>query len=720
MRTRTEAVGTTGAKRLLGLLGVLAFAVPAGLVVTAPAEAATTTLTEIGRPFAVAPLATPGQPTLTFAAAEVWSSAAIGDVTGNGEPNIVVGGGLSSQLRVYSTSGSLIRRVDVGGVDVAQRRGGIQASPALADLNGDRVADVTVATTSNVLTAYSFRAGNASALWRRKDAPIVPDGPNGMIATPAIGHISGDGVRDVVTGSWGQALGASSGTSGAQIPGWPKWLKDTIWSSPAIGDTDGNGVLDVVVGGDCEGNTIGTQPCGSVGGGYVWSFDRTGKEKWRYFLQGQTIWSSPALADLNGDGAQDVVVGTGGYWAEPAGRRITALNGKTGKVLWTSATPARVVGSPSLGDVTGDGRADVFVVTHGGYLLSISGATGTRRWSACITDSGDCGNTRIGTKTGVALADVDGDGAIEAITQGEQRLRVYDARTGTLEASPKTSYAGSVRAPANAPSVAEVDGETWIVQPVHGVRNGVHELVVTAWRTGKPLGQAPWPTFKGGYARTGAAALPPVDVEQTQAFVRELYRDFLGRNPSASELSTWTARFQRRQVTRQDMTTSLSRSDEWVSAVITRFYRDTLGREPDAAGLAMWVRKAKDGTPMATIAASFYASTEYYRTTGKSNDEVWVKDLYRKLLLREPDQAGVDGWVRALRSGTSRSSVAYSFYQSRESLGVRIDRLYQELLGRPVEPGGVTSWAELVRTRGDLVLAASLAASKEYYLKAEY
>lgn len=684
-----------------------------------PAAAATASLIEVGDPFSQVPMATPGHPLLTAAAGELWSSAAVGDVTGDGSPEIVVGGGLGSQLRVFGTNRALLHQVDVGGVNLAVRSGGIQASPALSDLNQDGVLDVTVASTNNVLAAYTFKSNAVTQLWRRQDAPLVSNGPTGMIATPATGYVNGDGHPDVVTASWGQALGASSGSTGAPLPGWPKWLWDSIWSSPALGDVDGDGVHDVVVGGDCEGNSIGTQPCGSTGGGYVWAFNRDGSEKWRYFLPGQVVWSSPALGDLNADGAQDVVVGTGGYWPEPAGRQVTALDGRTGRALWTAATPARVVGSPSLADVSGDGRAEVFVVTHGGYLMSFDGRTGSQRWSAkCLTDSGSCGNTQIGTKTGVSLADIDGDGAIEAVTQGEQHLRVYDAASGTLETKVRSAYRGTIRAPANAPTIAAVNGETWIIQPVHGTRDGKDELVVTAWRTGKPLGAAPWPTFKANQARTGAAPLPAVDRARTQAFVKELYRDFLNREATAGEVSTWTASFERRQVTRYEMATSLSRSDEWIASVVTEFYRDTLYREPDPVGLAHWIRLAKEGMPVARIAAHFYASPEYYQRIGQSNDETWVRDLYRKLLLREPDANGLQHWVRALRAGMPRDQLTFAFYQSPETLNVRIDTLYRDLLGRPAERGGLVSWSPFVRDHGDLVLAAALAASQEYYNKA--
>ncbi|HMO11847.1 MAG TPA: DUF4214 domain-containing protein, partial [Actinotalea sp.] len=205
---------------------------------------------------------------------------------------------------------------------------------------------------------------------------------------------------------------------------------------------------------------------------------------------------------------------------------------------------------------------------------------------------------------------------------------------------------------------------------------------------------------------------------RAEAFVRARYRDFLDRPPTSAELGSWTDRLVRRQVTRYDVATALSRSDEWISTVVTRFYRDTLNRTPDAAGLAGWVAAAKKGMPMAQIASAFYASPEYFATVGRGDDRTWVADLYHKLLLREPEQAGLDGWVRALQAGMRRDELAMGFYQSPETLRVRVNALYLDLLGRPAEPGGSDSWSPFVKAQGDLVLAAALAASHEYWTKA--
>jgi hypothetical protein len=45
-------------------------------------------------------------------------------------------------------------------------------------------------------------------------------------------------------------------------------------------------------------------------------------------------------------------------------------------------------------------------------------------------------------------------------------------------------------------------------------------------------------------------------------------------------------------------------------------------------------------------------------------------------------------------------------------------RLYQEILGRPPEPAGLDYWSVVVFFRGDVVLAADLAASEEFFRRA--
>lgn len=706
--------------------GIIAATAVASLIMAAvgvgtASQAAIPRLTEVGSPFATAPL---NGWRLDFATGDVWSSPAVGDVTGDDVPEIVVGG-LNSIVRVYTTAGAIMATLDPGGGDLQARTGATHASPALGDLDGDGVDDIVIANTGSIMAAYSLRGGSVRQLTRIFEARAFEEGPNGLFATPAIAFVDGNGQQDIITGSWGQLVDVWSGTTGTRAPGWPHWIKDTVWSSPAVGDVDGDGDSEIVIGGDCDGSGE-LQPCfGTAGGGYLWAFNLDGTLRWRHFVANQVVWSTPALADLNGDGALDVVAGTGAYWNEPRGREIVAVDGRTGNRLWTSSTDARVVGSPSIADVDGDGRPEIFIVARGGRMLSLKGESGARRFAPlCIDDGPACSDPNSATHGGVSLADIDGDGGIEAIVQAEQKLRVYDAATGQLETTVRSSYGRTLFASSATPTVASVNGSAWVLLLSLGDRNGnlqrddQDELVLTAWSSGKPLAAAPWPTFKQNMKRTSAAA-GAVDPAVLQRYVTSIHVDFLGRTPSESERTAGVSRLSNGVTSRYDLATELSRSDEWITTVITRFYRDTLNREPDAGGLAGWISAARNGMPVAQIASAFYSSPEYYITVGRSDPRTWVADLYRKLLLREADEAGIRGWVDALNRGMPRDVVSFGFYQSPEKLGVRITALYQNLLGRAPEPGGVTNWSPFVANQGDLVLAAALAASTEYINRAQ-
>lgn len=207
----------------------------------------------------------------------------------------------------------------------------------------------------------------------------------------------------------------------------------------------------------------------------------------------------------------------------------------------------------------------------------------------------------------------------------------------------------------------------------------------------------------------------PFDRAAHEAFVAALYRDLLGRTASAAEAAGWVDALGR-GMSRHEVATAMTATPEWLTTIINRFYRDTLGREPDARGLAGWVAAARGGMPIPQIASAFYGSQEYRQRF--TDDEAWLRSLYRVLLFRDADAAGLAHWAAALDAGVPAATIAHSFYQSVETGQVRVDGLYRSLLGRAAEPAGIAHWTPVVLARGDLALAASLASSEEYFLKA--
>lgn len=202
----------------------------------------------------------------------------------------------------------------------------------------------------------------------------------------------------------------------------------------------------------------------------------------------------------------------------------------------------------------------------------------------------------------------------------------------------------------------------------------------------------------------------------SESFVTAALTDFLLTEPTDQQVGTGVS--QLAQQGKGAYLRNLSRSDAWLTAVVNKLYQDTLGRDADAAGRTFWVGELRRGRrSVASVAAQFYASGEYFRGIGGGTVSSWIDDLYQKILLRTPDTSGKGYWVSEV-AATGRPSVALRMYQSGESARTRVEALYQSLLGRAPDAGGLAYWAGRVVREGDLALAVSLAGSSEYQNRA--
>lgn len=101
---------------------------------------------------------------------------------------------------------------------------------------------------------------------------------------------------------------------------------------------------------------------------------------------------------------------------------------------------------------------------------------------------------------------------------------------------------------------------------------------------------------------------------------------------------------------------------------IYRLYRAYFLREPDAPGWDYWtsVYGTSPNTNLEVISDSFAISREFINRYGHLSNEQFVRLLYRNVLDREPDQGGLDHWVRALDGGYPRGLVMIAFSESIE------------------------------------------------------
>ncbi len=231
---------------------------------------------------------------------------------------------------------------------------------------------------------------------------------------------------------------------------------------------------------------------------------------------------------------------------------------------------------------------------------------------------------------------------------------------------------------------------------------------------------------KEGYAPATAISAATAAIQSGvsklayEAFVKASYKDFLGRLPSADEVALQATALSQGRVSKADYLKSLSRSDEWLTAIVTKMYRDTLHRDPDAAGLADWVSWLRSGRfTVAEVASRFYSSNEYYSLHAGNTTSSWVTLLYQKLLNRDPDPEGLQFWINLTNNPRyGRDWVASNFYQSEETRIRRVEAMYQALLSREPDQVGWPFWTARVLWTGDLTLAWEIANSDEYWEKA--
>ncbi|HUF47497.1 MAG TPA: VCBS repeat-containing protein [Vicinamibacterales bacterium] len=306
------------------------------------------------------------------------------DLDGDGHLDFLMGviGGAFNPVRTAADNFYFWRRIGPTAMRLETRRFldgfdiGSESTPVLVDLDGDGDLDLVV---GNKIEPSDGDAGRLHILMN-EGTPTAPRFrqtaalrlTDAYHLAPALGDLDGDGDLDLILGTWNQDLLYFRNDGTAAVP---KFVADpagtirpprAINASPVLADLDGDGDLDLLIG----------QSNGTIA--YYRNAGTPRAPRWELVtdaLDGIKVGrrSRPALVDLDGDGLLDLVVGReeGGHFVFRNAGTPTAPRFVPAPAL---AVTLPALSTPVVADLDGDGVLDIVSGGAGGGLMFFRGS----------------------------------------------------------------------------------------------------------------------------------------------------------------------------------------------------------------------------------------------------------------------------------------------------------------------------------------------------------
>lgn len=663
----------------------------------------------------------------------------------------------------------------------------VSTAPVFSDVNGDGRIDIVVGVGADIRAEFDSvgqpgdRSGvyalnaDGSLLWFHQTRDSFGDDgrPDGVFGAPVVFDIDGDGVREVLFASWDHYLYVLDGRNG-RVERLAD-LHDTAGASPTLVDLNNDGLFEIIMPSDITANAAAGLP--QQGGvlhlfnnqlfqtvpGWNSQIGASTNPDYRGQFDAQSIWSTAQVVDLDRNGTQEIIVGTGNFFQDSRGQYIKVWNAD-GTLRHELATNGRTFAAPLIADLDGDGSPEIIAGTINGHVHAWR-ADGSALFDVFLQPFGTPAGGNVPVVRSPTAVDMNGDGRLEILVTAGNQTTVLSS-TGTVLTSRTEAqlvhrgYEGSTIA-----RDIDNDGRLDIIT---GGRDPVtNQAVIYRFENIFDVTSDTYRTAKYQEHQS---------LHDIASFVERFYSTILGRTADAVGLNGWTDLLYTGIRSGADVARGFVFSAEFIGRntsdldFVNTLYAAFFNRPADAGGQAGWLSQLELGQSREAVLNGFIGSQEFIRLaasfgiraqnisppvlnaaliTGDTDSDILrggagnsllvdqgssaeearldemqiqgqVYRLYQATLGRAPDTGGFIGWFDALQDGRVQleqtagafvGSAEFSNIYGRLSNTAFVELLYQNVLGRAADPGGLAAWTNLLetgaRSRAQVVLGFS-------------
>lgn len=556
------------------------------------------------------------------------------------------------------------------------------------DFNGDGKLDLVTANGVIDNNNLTFLEGKGNGAFQ-PPAPFSSGSIDASIAL-AVGDFNGDGKLDLIESN-GLQLGVFLGNGDGTFE-QPHFVSAGSPGKLAVGDFNGDGIVDLAVAdrahldvnvllgkGDGTFRAPSTYALGKLPGAEV----DPGRPDGTYAL---------AVGDVNRDGKLDIVAASDNV------RQVSVLLGHGDGTFGASldyAVDHVAASAPSggnafgptavaLGDLNGNGRADIVVVNQDSGTVSVLNGNGDGTFRAAVDY-----NT-VNEPDDAIVGDFNNDGQPDIVVASSNSREIsvlYGRGDGTFQ--------------------DQVDFAAW----------------------------SPFAIAAGDFNRDGMLDLATANVHddsvsvflnaptQNEQFISEIYHQLLGRPVDTGAAAYWKS-FLDSGGSRQQMTLIVERSLEYRADEVSVVYQKYLRRAPDAAGWQHFTQVLAAGGTVEQVAASVIGSDEYMQglavsaisVPGQPPNDGFLEKLFQDVLGRDADPDAVKAFDALLAGHATHAQVAAMVLHSAEYAQDLVQDVFHQFLGRDADSKALAFESQkFLHGQTDEELIAAVVGSAEYY-----